>query len=450
MPFAHTCPSGSEVADSVAADAAGLSTERLEAEITSLAGHIAAATCRWLLLVAEFDRREGWGAWECRSGAHWLMWHCGMNLRTAQDHLRVAHALERLPQVRAHFAAGILSYSKVRAITRVAEPESEDFFLNFALNGTTSHLERAVAGYRKTNQLDDQDANDRHMGRFFRWWLDDDGMVCFEGRLAPEDAAIVTAAIAAATAAPAKRSAERFLDESGEVVPQPGDDSKHARQADALVAICTGAGTTTGSTNATVIVHVDQDTLTDDADGTCQLEGSAGLAPETARRLACDSTTYTIVTGPDGKATLVDKASKTIPPMLRREVDARDHGCCRIPGCGSTGHTHVHHIVHRAHGGPNELDNLVTLCGFHHRLLHEGGYRVELDDDRVTLHRPGRPTLVDRPPTAPTDKGITAANLDLGIHVEPTTIVSRWDGTRLTHDDLSFAIAALNASLLKS
>lgn len=205
MPLAPaTCPPGEDVADAVVAEAAALSTERLEAEITSLAGHIAAATCRFLLYVAEFDRREGWAAWECRSGAHWLMWHCGMNIRTAQDHLRVAHALEHLPQVRAHFAAGILSYSKVRAITRVADADTEDFFLNYALNGTTSHLERAVAGYRSTSQLDDPNANDRHARRYFRWWFDDDGMVCFEGRLTPEDAAVVIAAIQAATIAPTK------------------------------------------------------------------------------------------------------------------------------------------------------------------------------------------------------------------------------------------------------
>ena len=83
-------------------DPAGWSDDRLAAEISTLAGHIAAAMCRWLLLVAEFDRREACGAWDCRSCAHWLSWRCGVNLRTAQEQLRVAHALGRLPRVRAH------------------------------------------------------------------------------------------------------------------------------------------------------------------------------------------------------------------------------------------------------------------------------------------------------------------------------------------------------------
>ena len=83
---------------------AGWSDDRLAAEISTLAGHIAAAMCRWLLLVAEFDRREAWGAWDCRSCVHWLSWRCGVGRRAAQEHLRVAHALTRLPLVRQHFA----------------------------------------------------------------------------------------------------------------------------------------------------------------------------------------------------------------------------------------------------------------------------------------------------------------------------------------------------------
>ena len=90
-----------------------LETERLEAEITTLAGHIAAATCRWLVLVAEFDRREAWAAWGCKSSAHWLAWQCAMGLRAAREHVRVARALAGLPAIRATFAP---SRAAVRAI----------------------------------------------------------------------------------------------------------------------------------------------------------------------------------------------------------------------------------------------------------------------------------------------------------------------------------------------
>lgn len=191
-------------------DPAALSDDRLAAEITTLAGHIAAAMCRWLLLVAEFDRREAWGAWDCRSCVHWLSWRCGVSSRTAQEQLRVAHALGRLPRVRAHFASGELSYSKVRAITRVAvEPYEEEFFLHFARHATAPMLEKAVSGYRRSGRLDDQPAADRHQRRAFRWWVEPDGMIAFEGRMAPEDAAVVIAAIEAATVPAAKRSTAR-------------------------------------------------------------------------------------------------------------------------------------------------------------------------------------------------------------------------------------------------
>src|SRR5438034_10700022 len=59
--------------------------ERLEAEITQLAGNLAAAECRWLMLIAEFDRRAGYEQWGCRTCSHWLNWHCGLDLRAARE-----------------------------------------------------------------------------------------------------------------------------------------------------------------------------------------------------------------------------------------------------------------------------------------------------------------------------------------------------------------------------
>jgi hypothetical protein len=106
-------------------EAACLPLERLEAEITLLAGNLAAAECRWLLLVAEFDRRRGWQQWGCRSLVHWLGWHCALDERAARENVRVARALTEFGVIRNKFAQGRLSYSKVRAITRIATPETE-------------------------------------------------------------------------------------------------------------------------------------------------------------------------------------------------------------------------------------------------------------------------------------------------------------------------------------
>jgi hypothetical protein len=129
--------------------------ERLEAEICELAGHLAAATCRWLLLVAEFDRREGWTSWGVRSCAHWLSWKCGLGLVAAREHVRVGRALQSLPRVRAEFAAGRLSYSKVRALTSMASPHTEQDLVDMALHATAAHLDRIAAGYRRATSLDE-------------------------------------------------------------------------------------------------------------------------------------------------------------------------------------------------------------------------------------------------------------------------------------------------------
>ncbi len=124
----------------------------LEARITELAGHLNAAQHRWLVLIAEFDRRRGWSGAGIASCAHWLNFKCGLNLGAAREKVRVAHALQDLPRIAASMARGELSYSKVRAITRVACPATEENLLNIALHGTAYHVETIVRLYRRAQQ----------------------------------------------------------------------------------------------------------------------------------------------------------------------------------------------------------------------------------------------------------------------------------------------------------
>ena len=142
--------------------------ERLEAEITQLAGHLAAAECRWMVLIAEFDRRAGYEQWGCRTCSHWLSWQCGLDTRAAREHVRVARALETLPLITHAFAAGTLSYSKVRALTRVATPENEASLVMIAGHATAVQVERTVRTYRRVLSQDDEldETNARHAARF--------------------------------------------------------------------------------------------------------------------------------------------------------------------------------------------------------------------------------------------------------------------------------------------
>src|SRR5919201_5297487 len=119
--------------------------EQLGDEIAELSAHLDAATSRLLELIREFDARGGWGN-GFRSCAHWLTWRVGLDLGAAREKVRVARALGTLPRLAGALARGELSYSKVRALTRIADPENEEQLLKFARIGTADHVERLVRG----------------------------------------------------------------------------------------------------------------------------------------------------------------------------------------------------------------------------------------------------------------------------------------------------------------
>jgi hypothetical protein len=165
--------------------------------------------------------------------------------------------------------------------------------------------------------------------------------------------------------------------------------------ADALLA--GGDGTRTGGDRYQVVVHVDTATLGEDERGeTCELEDGVPLAPETARRLACDAAVVRILER-DGRPLSVGRKTRSIPPALRRALAARDRGC-RFPGCTARHHIDAHHIEHWARGGETKLRNLVQLCRHHHRLLHEGGYSIlNHGDGRITFRRPDGRRIAECP-----------------------------------------------------
>ena len=172
--------------------------DELEDEIATLSAHIDAATYRLLIAIAEFDRREGWscGFLSC---AHWLSYRVGLDLVTAREKVRVARALEGLPRIGEAFRSGRLSYSKVRAMTRIATPDNEEELLRIARDGTASHLERVVRGYRRTCRLEEaEEAERQHEDRYLHYHTDDDGMLVIEARLPPEVGACVLKALEAA------------------------------------------------------------------------------------------------------------------------------------------------------------------------------------------------------------------------------------------------------------
>src|SRR5436190_3147985 len=193
--FAAVSPP-SDVAASPA-EPARVPLERLEAEICELAGHLAAATCRFLVLLADFDARRGWASWEMSSCAQWLSWKCQLSSGTAREHVRVARALRDLPVIRARFAAAALSYAKVRALTRIATAATEAGLAELAGPRTANQLERFARAHRQVSAADDAEARVR---RRLAWRFEEDGSLSGTFRLPPLQGAVLLKALRAACA----------------------------------------------------------------------------------------------------------------------------------------------------------------------------------------------------------------------------------------------------------
>ena len=176
----------------------GRPLELLEREISELAAHIHAATCRWLVLVGEYDRREGWAQWGCKSCAQWLSWRCSLAPSAAREQVRVARRLAELPLITAAFGRGELSYSQVRAMSRVATPDVQESMLELARFSTAAQLERMLRGYRGVVERELTPDERTHGGAYLVCEHDDDGSLLLRGRLPAEEGALVMAALEAA------------------------------------------------------------------------------------------------------------------------------------------------------------------------------------------------------------------------------------------------------------
>src|SRR5213596_1404876 len=315
-----------------------------------------------------------------------------------------------LPLLAGALARGELSYSKVRALTRVATPETEERLLKVGGAGTAEHVERIVRGWRRVDRIAEaQESTRRHQRRALHVYQDEDGMVVVRGRLEPEAGAVLMKVVEAGREALYRRRDDVSAETRPDGLPRTGliiaDDppTLGQQQADALALIAETAlhhGIDPGapSERYQVVVHVDAPVLADpDAPGQSVLEDGAHVCAETARRLACDASRVVMRHGLDGRVVEVAARTRAIPPALRRALHHRDHGC-RFPGCGVR-FGQGHHIRHWAQGGPTTLSNLALLCRRHHRAVHEEGYQVDRQPDgELRFRRPdGRP-LPEVPP----------------------------------------------------
>ena len=418
--------------------------ERLGDEIAELSAHIQAATYRLLNLIREFDQREGWGD-GFRSCAHWLSWRVGVDKGAAREKVRVARALGELPVISEAMRRGELSYSKVRALTRVATPENEEELLHFAKAGTASHVETLVRAWRKVDRWEElEEADMRHQHRYVRAYSDEDGMLVFHARLEPEVGAVVMRALEAAADVLYKETDEGEQAGEKEI---PGEQ----KRADALRLVAESAlkGELDNGSRGDrfqVVVHVDAEALEDpDQPGQSVLEDGIRVSAETSRRLACDAAKVVMTHGPDGSVLDVGRKTRTIPPALRRALTHRDRSC-RFPGCGLK-FCDAHHVEHWAEGGKTRLDNLLLLCRYHHRLVHEGGIRVKLlpnGEPRFSRSDGRAIPVASVPPVVAEDPMVAfeQRHREEGLKINTETGYPSWDGGPW---DLNWALYGLRS-----
>ncbi len=398
-----------------------LPTERLEAEATTLAAHIAAATARFLEVIAELESRRAWESWEARSMAHWVSWQCGLGMRAARDHVRVAVALRELPEVRAAFGRGELSYSKVRALTRFATPEQEHEDVELARHATASQLERVAGAYVSACRGADPDLTRRALdGSFVSSTTNVDGVTTTITLRVPND-------VAARTLAAIDAEMERIP--SDEAVP-----ARHRRVLAFAAVIDAYCEPDPDRPSVELSVHADVETLADDAPGRCD---SAGIrfASETARRLACDCGVR-LVAELDGTALDLGRRARFPNRALRRSVIRGGGDCCQFPGCTQRTRLRVHHVRHWARGGPTDRANLIALCPSHHRAAHEGGWTIEADGrGGYSFLDPNRRVVPQIVVPTPSDPGaVVDVNGAHGLTVTDRTISSLSGGERMDLD----------------
>ncbi len=415
--------------------------------ITELVAHLDAGTFQLLQLICEFDKDEGWEGPGIRSCAHWLNWKCGMSMGPARERVRAARALPELPAISAAFRKGEVSYSKVRAMTRVATPENEAALLQVALHGTASHVETQVRLYRKTKRIEAlEEENLRHGHRELSWYIDDDEYWVFKGRFTPEQGALLQKALEAAgdqlfeeqQHVPENVSAE--IDASiplDSTTPEPISQKRADELARVVEGFLASAGSDqSGGDKYMVNIHTDIETLKEDGSGAeVEIEDRGHVPAETSRRLACDCSIVHWHENNQGEPLNIGRKTRSIPPAIRRALKRRDQGC-RFPGCTCIRFVDAHHIQHWADGGETSMDNLVLLCRTHHRLVHEAGYGVRFQAGKgAVFSLPDGKTIPQGPDTRSRGNVFTlqASNHKSGLSITPATATPQWHGEKMDH-----------------
>ncbi len=348
--------------------------DELDQAIVDLSARINAATYELLVLIREFEDRAGYLKWGLKDAAEWLSYRCDLGRSAAYEKVRVARALRTLPAISESFSTGELSYSKVRALTRIAGDHDEQNLLDFALRTTAVRVEERCRELRFGSDASIDIASRAYANRSLRFSRNPDrGTMTVTVDLPIESGQLL------------ERALDKARDDGVVETPEFASESWSTQQADAFVNLVNGylSGGENEEAHATdnylVTIHVDQAALKDG-------NGRSAIPIESAKRLCsrqagprCDGQALVLTEDKQGEPLSIGRKSRIVPTAIKRAVLAKHNHSCAFPGCCNSRFLHIHHVEHWSNGGETSIDNLMPLCTRHHPLVHEGRFRIEKD-----------------------------------------------------------------------
>ena len=327
------------------------------------------------------DGLEVWRADGCRDMKEWVAGQFGVSCWTAGRWIKASYALQDLPLLSHALETGALTLEKTVELARFATRDTERKLISWAKKVSLSAIRRkADIAATEVKEQTKEDDEQRYVNY---WWVDDGRFLSLQGLLRTAQGAVVAKALDRIALTLPEIVAD---DSDNELVSH--EDSAAKRRADALYVLAARhIASDSDPDRATVVVHMDLEAWMG-GDGDCSIENGPEIHPETAHMLACDCRVQ-FVREKDGQAVGIGRMSRTIPSWLKRLLRHRDK-TCTFPGCQAWRFVHGHHVKWWTKElGETNLDNLTLVCPFHHKLIHERGWRVVLDSKGVaTWYRP--------------------------------------------------------------
>ena len=368
----------------------GTGGDELEDELAVVCGRLNRLSARLVGLVAEALEREGWAGAGIRSPEHWLVLRAGLSPGRARQVVLMARRVRDLPAVMGPFEAGLLSVDQVAVVARHAPSHVEESVAELAVSATVPQLGRVLSRYAfdpptgadpEPEAVSEPDPADVAAAR--------DGVDAEKSTRAGVEPALDEVGRAGAPAALSMGTRQGRFElrfsapaDVGALVEAAVAEARDAlfaagapevTGAGALLEVCGRSLGTVESVSRRdsfrVYVHLD-------AEGGW-LNGRPRLPGHLVAKLTCEGTLQPLWERA-GVPVSVGRALRIVPDRTRRLVLDRDRGC-RFPGCVATAHLQVHHVLHWAHGGRTDLDNMVALCPFHHDAHHAGEFGIRGD-----------------------------------------------------------------------